>query len=91
MCIGSDLNVELEVVVESVGLEERDDCLRIVVVLVFGGFLRFGLDEQLPLESDGLLVRDGHSKERRHVIQLTLGVRVEQRGVAFSASPKHEV
>ena len=85
------LDVELEVLIEAVGLEEADDRLRVVVVLVLGGLLGLRLEQELSLEADLLLVVDSHAQEVRQVVDLALHVRVEQRHVALAAPPEHEV
>lgn len=50
------LDVELEVLREAVLVQEGHDRLGVVVVLVAGGLLGLGLDQELALEADLLLV-----------------------------------
>ena len=85
------LDVELDVLVEPVRLEEGDDGLRVVVVLVLGGLLGLGFDEELEGGSDVALVLDGHVEEGGQVVQLSLHVGVEVRDEALAAAPEHVV
>jgi len=85
------LDVKLEVLVQAVGAEEADAGRAVEVVLVLGGLLRLGLDEELALEADLLGVIDGHLHECSEVILLTTEVGVEEGLVAFAAAPENVV
>ena len=82
------LEVQLEVLQQAVFAEEVKAGGRVGIVLVGRGFARLGLDEELALEADLLRVIDGEMQERGEVIELTLHVGVDQRGVAFAAAPE---
>ena len=82
------LEVQLEVLQEAVFAEEVEAGGRIGIVLVGRGFARLRLDEELALEADLLRVVDSEVQERGEVVELTLHVGVDQRGVAFAAAPE---
>jgi hypothetical protein len=85
------LDVELEVFFEAVGAEEGDAAGDVEVVLVLGGLLRLGLDEELALEADALGVIDGHVEKRGEVVLFAFQVGVEEGLVAFAAAPEDVV
>ena len=87
--IGFD--VELEVFVEAVGFEEADDGGAVEVVLVLGGFLGLGLDEELAFEADLFLVFDGEAQEGCELLLFLLEACVEEGFVAFAAAPEDVV
>lgn len=72
-------------------LQEADDGLRVVVVLVLRGLTGLGLDEQLEVGADGLLVVHGHVQEAGQVVQLAPDVSVQDGLVALAAAPEHVV
>ncbi len=86
-----DLDVDLDVVLESVVLEEPVDGGRVVVVLVLGGFLRLRLDQDRALEPDLVLVVHHHLQEATELIELLGHVGVEEHLVALAAAPQHVV
>ena len=82
------LNVQLEVIDQSVGPQKVQTSGRIRIILVGGRFFRFGLNVKLPLETDLLFVVDSHVQEGGEVIQLALHVGVQQRRIPFAPTPK---
>ena len=63
----------------------------VVVVLVFGGLLGLGLDEQGALEADLVLVLSHHRQESGELVGLLAQTGIEQSLVTLSASPQHVV
>jgi hypothetical protein len=57
--------------------------------LVLGRFLGFGLDIELALEADGLLVVGGQVQEQAEVIQFAFHIRVPEAGVTLAPAPEH--
>jgi len=72
------LDVELEVLVETVGMEESDTGGAVEIVLVLCGLLRLGLDEELALEADILCIIDSHLEEGGQMVLLTSEIGVDQ-------------
>ena len=60
-----------------------------IVILMLHGLLWFGLDQKLSGEPNLVLVIHSHLEKGAHVVQFSLEVSVEERLVAFSASPEH--
>ncbi|KAJ8552584.1 hypothetical protein ON010_g9962 [Phytophthora cinnamomi] len=85
------LDVELEVVLQAVGVQEGDDRGGVVVVLVLHGLARLGLDEELEGGAQLLLVGHHELEEGGHVVQLHLHVGVEDALEALAAAPEDEV
>lgn len=57
------LNVNLEVILQSIRMEKRHGSLRIVIILMFRRFAWFRFDQKLKIVSHFLLVRNGHTKQ----------------------------
>ena len=81
-------NVQFEVIRESVLVQKAQRRLGVVVVLVLGGFARFGFEEELKGVALLLLVLDGHAIERRHVVAFLFEIGVQQGLVTFATAPK---
>ena len=82
------LDVQLEVF-EQIELAEEVEAGRgIRIVLMRGRFLGLGLDVELALETDSMLVIDGEMKEPGEVASFPLHVGVDDRPVAFASSPE---
>ncbi len=87
--IGFD--VELEMFLEAVGAEEGDAAGDIEIVLMLGGFLRFGLDQELPFETNLLRVVDRHVHEAREVLLFAFEIGIEECFVTFTATPENVI
>ena len=82
-------DIDLEVLVKTVGAEETDHGLGVDVVLVLGGLHRLGLDEEGALEALGAGVVASRGEHLGEVVLLTLHLGVEEGVVAFTAAPEH--
>ena len=82
------LDVEFDVLLESVLADEIEAGRRVEVVLVLGRLFGLGLEQELPLEADRLGEIDRHVHEAGQVIELTLHVGVVEVGVPLAASPE---
>ena len=82
------LDIDLELIEEVVALEEPVHRCAVVVVLVLGGFLRLGLDEQRPGETNRVFVLSDHGQKASELVGLLHHSRIEQCFVTFAASPK---
>ena len=85
------LDVHLDLVRQPVPLQEGEHGRRVVVVLVLGRLMGLGLDQDEALEPDPVLVLHDYVHEAAQLIRLPAKVRVQQRVVAFPASPQHIV
>src|SRR5687768_8633955 len=85
------LDVELEMLLESVRAQKCDPARDIEVVLMLRRLLGLRLDEKLDFEANRFRVVHGHVKKRAEMILLTLEVGVEQGLVAFAAAPENVV
>ena len=85
------LDVDLDLVLEVVGLQHPVDGADVEIVLVLGRLLRLRLDQDRALEADLLLVLDHHRQEAAELRELALHVGVEQRLVALAPAPEHVV
>ena len=86
-----ELDVEPELALESVAGQEPVHRSRVIVVLVLGGLHGLGLDEQLTLEADAVLVVHHEVEEPCPLGILTRGisgVRGRTLIVNFPGSPK---
>ena len=85
------LDIHLEVLVQSVRLEESDDRLRVHVVLVLGGFHGLGLDEEGASESLGAGIVACLGKHHGQVFLLAFLVSIEQTHVSLASAPEDVV
>ena len=85
------LEVELHVLLKPVGFEQAVDRGRVVVILVLGGLLRLGLDENGALETDLVLVLDNEREEASRLFQFLPDIGVDQRFIALALAPHHVV
>jgi len=85
------LDVQLEVLVQPVRLQEAYDGLSVVVVLVRRGLPRLGLDAELRVHANLLLVLHGHLQEGREVVQLVLDLGVQRCDEALATAPEDVV
>ena len=85
------LDVDLELALQTVALEEAVHRRRVVVVLMLGGLLRLGLDQQRPGEADLVLVRHHQLEEPRELVALLTQAGVQQRLVALAPAPQDVV
>ena len=83
-----DLNIDFEILVETMRFEETDDGLSVHIVLMFGRLARFGFDEERTFESFGTRVVTRHTEHSSHVLFLAALVGVEQAHVALATTPK---
>src|SRR3954471_20515289 len=84
-------DVELDFVLKVEPLEERVHGGYIEIVLVRSGFFRLGLDENLALKSDFVLVLDNQGKEAAHLLEFLLHIGIEERFVTFAATPENVI
>ena len=82
------LEVELEMLVETVRLQEGNPGGNIEIILMLGGLHWLGLDQELPRETNGLGVIDRHMQERRQVFLFPLEIGIQQGFVAFPPAPE---
>ena len=85
------LNIDLEVLIQSVGFEETDNGLGIHIILVFARLHWLGLNEESTLESLRTSIVSRHTEHSSHVLFLTLLVSVEKRHIALATAPEHIV
>src|SRR5580658_214774 len=83
------LDIEFEMFFKPVGAQEGDSSGHVEIVLMLGRFLRFRLDQKLPLETDLLRVIDRHLQKRGQEILLALEVGVEKSLITFPSAPKN--
>ena len=65
-----DLNVDLHLVLKAVALKEGEAGLRVVVVLVLGGLLRLGFEQDRPRKANLVLVLDDLVQEPAELVEL---------------------
>jgi len=68
----ADLDIDLDLVLQAVGLEEAVDRGDVEVVLVLGRLLRLRLDQDHALEADLVLVLDHQLEEAAKLGELAL-------------------
>ena len=85
------LEIEREAARQPKVVEEAESRLGVVVVLVRRRLARLGLEQQLPLEADGVGEVGRELEELRVVLQLLLVLGVQQAHVAVAASPEDKV
>mmetsp|Transcript_1161 Transcript_1161/g.2911 ORF Transcript_1161/g.2911 Transcript_1161/m.2911 type:complete len:431 (-) Transcript_1161:190-1482(-) len=85
------LNVELELLLEPIAVQEPNDGLSIVVILVRHRLAWLGLDTELCVETDFLLVVHSHPEECCHVVHLISNLGVERRHEALTSTPENVV
>src|SRR5262249_1211744 len=85
------LDVELDLALEAEALQERIHRRDVVVVLMFGGLVWLGLDQERAWEADAVLLLAHQRHEAPELLELTREVRVEERLVALAPAPQHVV
>ena len=83
------LEVQLEMLEQIVLAQEIQARGGVGIVLVLGRLLRLGLDVELALEADLLLVVHRHVQERAEVVHLALQVGVQQRACSLRGRPRN--
>ena len=84
-------DVELHLLLQTVGKKERVDGFHVVIVLVFGGFARFRFDQDRAGKADLVFVLDHHPQETPELRLLLPQIRIEKRIVTLAAAPQHVV
>ncbi len=82
------LDVDLEVLVKSVGAEETDNGLGVHIVLMLGRLHRLRLDEERAFETAGASIVTGSLEHLCEMVFLSLHLSVEKTHVALAASPE---
>ncbi len=85
------LDIDLDLVFQAVLLQKTEHRGAVVIVLMFGRLLWLGLDQQITLETDLVLVFNDHAHETTELFAFTLEVGIEQGFVAFATAPQHVV
>ncbi len=85
------LDVDLDLMLQAVGLEEAEHRRGVAVVLVLGRLVGLGLDQDGPLEADPVLVLHHQAQEAAELVQLLAQVGVQDGVVALAAAPQHIV
>ena len=80
-------DVDLDLFFETITAQEAIDRGYVVIVLVLGGFARFGFDQDAALEADFVFVFHHHVHKAAHLVQLLANARVQQGFVALTATP----
>ena len=84
-------NVYFYFVLETVFEQEAVDGGAVEVVLVFGGFVGFGLDEDGAFVADFVFVFNDHVEEATELVDLLGHFGVEEGFVAFASAPEYVV
>ena len=85
------LDVDLEILVKTMGFEESYDGFSIHIILVLGRFHRFGFDEERTGKPLGTGIVASHAQHGSQMLLLTFLVGVEQRHITFTTTPEHIV
>ena len=83
--------LELELVRQTVLLQEGVAGRAVEVVLMLGGLARLGFDQQGAFETDPVLVLGDELHEPAELVRLPPEVGIEQRVVALATAPEHVV
>src|ERR1035441_7900497 len=83
------LQVKLEGAEQVVLAQEIQAGSGVGIVLVLRRLLGLGLDVELALKADGLLVIGSQVQELAEVVHLALEIGVEERAVAFASAPEN--
>ena len=81
-------DIEFDDVHEPILADEVQAGCCVEVVLMFGGFLGFGFEEELSFEADGFGVVAGEVHEAGEVVEFAFHVGVPGAHVAFTAAPE---
>ena len=86
-----NLNVHLEILVQTMCTKESNDCLGVHVILVLGRLHRLRFDKECTLKSVGTGIVASNGEHLCEVFLLALLVGIEQRHVALASAPEHIV
>lgn len=80
--------IELEMILQTVFTQEIQACGGIRIILVFGGFFWFWLDEKLGFHAELFLVIDRHVEQLRQMVEFPFHVSVVKGGVTLASAPE---
>ena len=86
-----DLDVQGEILVQTVMAQKPDDGLGVHIVLMLSGFHRFRLNQERTFEALLATIIASHSQQHGEVLFLAFHVGVQQRHIALSAAPEDVV
>ena len=84
-------NVHLDFFHQAMALEKAIHGAHVIVILVFGGFARFGLDQDGALEADLVFVLHHQVQEAAQLVHLLPHPGVEQCFIPLASAPQHIV
>ena len=84
-------DIHFEVLIQIMSFQEADDGFGVYIILMFGGFHRFGLDQECTGEAFAAGIVAGKGQHPCKVFLFTFLVRVQQRHIAFTSTPKYIV
>ena len=92
-CKGSvvRLNVKLNLFLKAELFQKAIHGRCVIVILMFGRFLRFRLDEQRTAKTGFMFMLDHHLHKAAKLFTLLAQIGIEQRFVAFTPAPQHIV
>ena len=85
------LYIDLEMLIQVMRAQETQHRGRVKVILVLRRFMRLGLDQELALETDLLLVVNCQLKKLRKLFLLLAQLGVEQRFISLAPAPEDVV
>ena len=83
-----NLDIDLEVLVKTIGTQEADNGLGILVILVLGGLHRLGLNQEGALKALGTGIVTRCREHLGQVVLLALHLGIKQALVALTATPE---
>ncbi|RMS49307.1 hypothetical protein ALP64_203743 [Pseudomonas syringae pv. actinidiae] len=84
-------DVDLDLFFQAVLLQKTEHRGAVVIVLMLGGLLWLGFDQQVAFEADLVFVLNHHAHETTELFAFVLEVGIEQGFVTFTTAPQHVI
>src|SRR5574343_59828 len=83
------LNIQFEILIQTVLTEKSDHSSSIVIILMFGGLAGFGFDKEYPFETLTACIITRHGQKTTQMIQLTPHISIQQGHITFTPAPEY--
>ena len=85
------LEIEFHLIFKPVFAQKTDTCGRIIIILMFRGFLRFWFHQNGAFKTNFMFVIDNHVQKPPHMVQFCAQIGVQQGFITFAPPPQNVV